>query len=278
MTMRRPVLILTTAAALASLPLAARAWQETPKKVGFQDTPLLPGGKWHVHDGQRPQPPVVTPGTPSTQESPGKAPSDAVVLFDGKDLARWHVGGKGPGWKVEDGAMVVPPSGTPGGGTISSRDEFGDAQVHVEFATPNPPKGRDQGRGNSGVLLMGRYEVQVLDCFENVTYADGGVGAVYGQHPPMANAARKPGEWQTYDIAFTAPRFKADGAVESPAYVTAVLNGVLVQNHVALLGPMTYRALAKYSPHGPKGPLAFQDHGNPVKYRNIWVRELKAPE
>jgi len=281
MTYRRPALalaILATLAASASSLAWSRQPQEKPK-VGFQDTPMLPGGKWHVHDGERPRPPVVTPGTASTQEAPGMAPSDAVVLFDGKDLSRWQVGGgKEPGWKIEDGAMVVPPGGTPGGGTLTSRDEFGDAQIHVEFATPDPPRGRDQGRGNSGVLIMGRYEIQVLDCFENVTYADGGVGAVYGQYPPMANASRKPGEWQAYDIAFTAPRFKGDGTVESPAYVTAILNGVLVQNHVALLGPMTYRNLARYTAHGPKGPIAFQDHGNPVKYRNIWVREIKAPE
>ncbi len=272
MTLRRPITLLATAAAFASLSLVALAWQQPgdKPKVGFQDTPMLPGGKWHVHDGDRPRPPIVTPGA-----NPGDPPSDAVVLFDGKDLSKWQVNGKEPGWKVEDGAMVVPPGGTPNGGTIASKDEFGDCQIHVEWSAPNPPKGRDQGRGNSGVLIMGRYEIQVLDSFDNVTYADGQASAVYGQHPPMANASRKPGEWQTYDITFTAPRFKADGTVETPAYVTALHNGVLVQDHVELLGPMTYRAVARYTPHGPRGPLAFQDHGNPVRYRNIWVREIK---
>jgi hypothetical protein len=279
MTKRDATWIPAALAVVAVLALGARAQQQGKPKVGFQDTPMLPGGKWHVHDGERPQPPIVTPGTASTQAEPGQAPSDAVVLFDGKDLSRWKVdGGKEPGWKVVEGAMIVPPSGTPGGGTITSKDEFGDCQIHVEFATPDPPRGRDQGRGNSGVLIMGRYEIQVLDCFENITYADGGVSAVYGQYPPQANASRKPGEWQTYDIVFEAPRFAKDGSVEKPAYVTVLLNGVLTQNHVALLGPMTYRNLAKYSPHGPKGPLAFQDHGNPVKYRNVWVRAIKDPE
>jgi len=278
MTRSRSSLFVATALAVAGFALGARGWQEGKPKVGFQDTPMLPGDKWHVHDGTRPQPPIVTPGTPSTPEAPGRAPSDAVVLFDGKDLSHWQVDGKAPGWKVEEGAMVVPPSGTPNGGTITSKEEFGDCQIHVEFATPNPPKGRDQGRGNSGVLIMGRYEFQVLDSFENVTYADGQASAVYGQYPPQVNASKPPGEWQAYDIIFTAPRFKRDGTLESPAYITGLHNGVLVQDHVAVLGAMAYRALAKYSPHGPKGPIAFQDHGNPVRYRNIWVRDLKPVE
>jgi hypothetical protein len=275
--MRRPIRLPAIAAGVFALALALGAWaqQETPK-VGFKDTPMLPGGKWHVHDSDRPQPPIVTPGTSSTPVEPGQPPSDAIVLFDGKDLSRWQSsGGKASGWLVADAAMVVPPKGTEGGGTITSRDEFGDCQLHVEFATPNPPKGRDQGRGNSGVLIMGRYEIQVLDNYENITYADGQAGAIYGQYPPLVNACRKPGEWQTYDIIFTAPRFAEDGLVTSPAYVTLLHNGLLVQNHTALLGPMVYRNLAKYSKHGPKGPLALQDHGNPVRYRNIWVRELK---
>jgi hypothetical protein len=278
MTIRRMILLPATVVGLAALTLGALAQTQDKPKVGYKDTPMLPGGKWHVHDGDRPQPGVVTPGTPSTQEEPGKAPSDAIVLFDGKDLSHWQVNGKEPGWQIVDGAMVVPPSRTPNGGTITSKDQFGDCQIHVEFATPNPPKGTDQGRGNSGVLIMGKYEVQVLDSFENITYADGGASAIYGQHPPQVNASKPPGQWQVYDIVFTAPRFKEDGSVETPAYITALHNGVLVQNHVALLGPMTFRALAKYTPHGPKGPLAFQDHGNPVKYRNIWVREIKTPE
>jgi Domain of Unknown Function (DUF1080) len=272
MTRSRKILIPTALVAVAALTLGAWAQQDKPK-LGFKDTPMLPGDKWHVHDGDRPQPPIVTPG-----QQPGQAPSDAVVLFDGTDLSKWQVNGKEPGWKIVEGAMVVPPSGTPGGGTITSKDEFGDCQIHVEFATPDPPKGRDQGRGNSGVLIMGRYELQVLDSFDNVTYPDGQASAVYGQYPPQVNASKKAGEWQTYDVIFTAPRFSPAGILQTPAYITAIHNGVLTQNHVAVLGPMVYRALAHYSAHGPKGPLAFQDHGNPVRYRNIWIRAIKDPD
>ncbi len=157
---------------------------------------------------------------------------------------------------------------------IRTKQEFGDCQLHLEFATPTPPKGRDQGRGNSGVLFFGRYEIQVLDSFENLTYPDGQAAAIYGQYPPLVNASRPPGQWQSYDIVFTAPRFTEEGPLESPAYVTMFHNGVLVHNHRAPLGPMKFRGLAPYAPHGPKGPLMLQDHTNPVRYRNIWVREL----
>ncbi len=274
--LRTILLLAASAAVAAACTLEARALQEAKRKIGFKDTPMLPGDKWHVHDGDRPIPPVVTPGTFSTQDEPGKPPSDAVVLFDGKDLSKWHVGRDQPaGWKIEDGAMIGTPGSQPGGGTITTNDEFGDCQLHVEWSAPNPPKGQDQGRGNSGVLIMGRYEIQVLDSYENLTYADGQAAAIYGQYPPLVNASRKPGEWQTYDILFTAPRFTTDGKVESPAYVTVFHNGVVVHNHTAMLGPMVYRALARYTPHGPKGPLSLQDHGNPVRFRNIWVRELK---
>jgi hypothetical protein len=267
---RRLPLALATASAAVLATASLLVGQDRPK-LGFKDTPMLPGGKWHVHDGDRPQPPVIAPGTPSTQESPGKAPSDAVILFDGTDLSHWRTGNGPAAWELKDGAIVTGA----GKGELRSREEFGDCQVHVEWSAPTPPRGRDQGRGNSGVLLMGRYEIQVLDCFENLTYPDGQTAAIYGQYPPLVNACRPPGQWQTYDIIFTAPRFKPDGSVETPAYATVLHNGVLVHNHTALLGPMTYRNLAKYTPHGPKGPLALQDHGNPVRYRNIWVRPLK---
>ena len=240
---------------------------------------MLPGNRWHVHDGTRPQPPVVTPGTFSTPESSGKAPSDAIVLFDGHDLAHWRTEtGLESGWKVDDGLLIVPPKGTRAGGTIYSKDKFGDCQIHLEFATPTPPSGSSQGRGNSGLLIMGRYEVQILDAFENPTYADGTVSAVYGQTPPLVNAAKPPGEWQTLDVAFTAPRFEPDGSVASPAIVTVFLNGVLTQNHVASLGTMAYRQVAKYQAHEPRESLALQDHSNPVRFRNIWVREIKSVE
>lgn len=280
MSVRRSTMmvVLTGVASAGAMLGALWAADENKPKVGYKDTPLLPGGKWHVHDGDRPQPPIVTPGTESTQDAPGKPPSDAVVLFDGSDLSKWTDSkGKPSGWILENGAMITPPAKTPGGGEIRTKDEFGDCQLHVEWSAPNPPKGRDQGRGNSGVFLFGRYEVQVLDCYDNITYADGYAGAVYGQTPPMANACRKPGEWNTYDIIFTGPRFK-DGQVETPAYLTLIHNGVLLQNHTPLLGATVWRALAKYSPHGPKGYIALQDHGNPVRFRNIWIRELKPVE
>jgi Domain of Unknown Function (DUF1080) len=257
------------AAALTAV--ATPALGQDEHKVGFKDTPMLPGGKWHVHDGDRPRAAVITPGTCSTQQEPGQAPSDAVILFDGKDLSHWRGRrGRPAEWTVENGAMVIKP----GAGEITSTEEFGDCQLHLEFASPEPAQGRDQGRGNSGVMFFARYEIQVLDSFENVTYADGQTAAIYGQHPPLVNASRPPGQWQTYDIVFTAPRFKPDGSLESPAFVTMLHNGVLVHNHSAVIGAMAYRAVGKYTPHGPKGPILLQDHGNPVRFRNIWVREI----
>jgi hypothetical protein len=234
--------------------------------AGFQDTPVEPDSQWHVHDPARPQPPVVTPGRTFSQNA--TPPSDAVVLFDGKDLSHWRdkrTGGE-PQWKVQDGVMVSDK------GDIETTNVFGDVQLHLEFKEPTPPRGEGQGRGNSGVYFMGQYEVQVLDCYGNKTYADGSTGAIYGQHPPLANACRPPGEWQTYDIVFTAPRFAADGSVTSPAYVTVILNGVVVQNHQAFRGASNWKSLGKYTPHASELPLALQYHSNPVSFRNIWVR------
>jgi hypothetical protein len=257
---------LVAAAAAVGLGLSVQAQQS----LGFKDTPMLPGGKWHVHDGDRPQPKAVDPGTASTQAEPGRPPSDAVVLFDGKDLSKWH-GDRGPAeWTVENGYFQVKA----GSGTLTTKEEFGDCQIHVEWSSPNPPRGEGQDRGNSGVLIMGRYEVQVLDSYNAKTYPDGQASAIYGQYPPLVNASRKPGEWQTYDILFTGPRFDGEKLIR-PAYETVLHNGVVVHNHAEVLGPMVYRQLAHYTPHGPKGPLALQDHGHPVRYRNIWVRELK---
>jgi hypothetical protein len=271
--MKRRTLLINAAAAAALVGAASLGIGQEKQKPGFKDTPMLPGGKWHVHDSDRPHPPNITPATPSTQEKAGTAPSDAVVLFDGKDLSHWkNERGGEPAWKVVDGAIVAQR----GGGTLVSKDEFGDCQIHIEWASPNPPRGRDQDRGNSGVLISGRYEVQVLDSFDNLTYADGQASAIYGQYPPLVNASRKPGEWQTYDIAFTAPRFKSDGSLDTPAYETVFHNGVLVHNHTAVIGAMSYRTVGKYTAHKPEGPLALQDHGHPVKFRNIWVRPIKA--
>jgi hypothetical protein len=226
---------------------------------------------WKIHDRSRPLPPVVDPGTASTPDVPGRAPSDAVVLFDGKDLSKWaHKDGSPAKWKVANGyAEVVAKTGY-----IYTRQAFGDCQLHVEFAEPLPARGEDQGRGNSGVFLMGLYEIQVLDSYQNKTYADGQAAAVYGQYPPLVNASRPPGQWQTYDIVFHGPRFDASGKLLQPARVTVFHNGVLVQDNVAPSGPTEHGERPPYKPTPEKLPLALQDHGDPVRYRNIWIREL----
>ena len=227
---------------------------------------------WKIHDLNRPLPAVIDPGTSSTQDLPGRSPSDAVVLFDGKDLSRWvHKDGSAAKWKVENGYAEVAAKT----GYIYTRDSFGDCQLHVEFAEPVPPKGESQERGNSGVFLMGLYEIQVLDTYENKTYADGMASAVYGQYPPLVNASRPPGQWQTYDIVFHGPRFDKEGKLTRPARVTVLHNGVLVQDNVELSGPTAHGERPPYKAQPDKLPLALQDHGNPVHYRNIWIRELK---
>ena len=235
--------------------------------TGYTDTPKLPHSDYKVHDDDRPRPKVVTPGKASHEP-----PEDAVVLFDGKNLDSF-IGkeGKKPAWKVEDGYMEMTPTGD-----LWTKQEFGDMQLHIEWASPSPPQSNSQHRGNSGIFLMNRYEIQVLDCYNNKTYADGHAGGIYGQYPPLVNASRKPGEWQTYDIIFTAPRFKA-GKVETPAYVTVIHNGVVVQNHSAVLGETTHKKVAQYKEHPAKGPIRLQDHNDkqPVRYRNIWVRSIE---
>ncbi len=240
--------------------------------LGYDDTPLIPGSSYKVHDSTRPQPRVVAPGTASTQDVPGKAPSDAVALFSGTDASGW-VGSDGAPvrWKVEGGYLQV----VPGSGDISSRDHLGDCQLHLEWAAPAVVLGSSQGRGNSGVFMMSLYEIQVLDCYDNPTYADGTTAAIYGEYPPLVNACRKPGEWQTYDIIWTSPRFNGEQLV-SPAYVTVLHNGVLVQNHQAATGPTTHRNVLPYVPHALAAPLRLQDHGDLVRYRNIWYRPLAA--
>lgn len=239
---------------------AARAAQDHP--VGYKDTPFLPDGKWRVHDADRPTPPIVTPGVGSAP------PSDAIVLFDGTSLAAWKSGDKDAAWKLVDGAMEV--NGT---GSIETREHFGDVQLHLEWSAPEKVESESQGRGNSGVFLMGIYEIQVLDSHMNRTYADGQAAALYGQKPPLVNACRKPGEWQSYDVFFKAPRFDGNQLV-SPGVVTVVHNGVLVHHAEPFLGATRHREVASYLPHAASGPIALQDHGNPVRYRNVWVRKL----
>jgi len=237
-------------------------WGNEVTVQGFHEE-RQPDGKWFVHDPERPQPRAVEPGPSPTLGA--KPPEGAVVLFDGKDASGWT----GGPWRVADGYMEV--NGT---GNITSKAEFGDARLHVEFATPAAAHGEGQDRGNSGVFLMGRYEVQVLDSWKSATYPDGQCGAVYGQNPPSVNASRPPGEWQTYDITFTAPRFDDKGNVRSPARVTVLHNGVKVQDNFELFGATVWRHRATYQAHGPAGPLVLQDHGHPVRYRNIWFVRL----
>jgi hypothetical protein len=270
----------STAVWLAAIAVIAAAsfaqTQSTPPKpgdLGFTDTPMLPGMPWHVHDPARPHPKVVTPGA-----VPGAPPSDAIVLFDGKDLSKWCQAGKGADagklvdakWPVRNGYFEVGPET----GDLRTRDSFGDMQLHIEWSEPADVSGTSQGRGNSGVFPMSLYEIQVLDAYNNPTYADGQAGAIYGQYPPLANAARKPGEWQTYDIVFEAPKFDGDKLVK-PAYQTVIWNGVVVHLHKEVMGPMVYRQVAHYTPHAPELPLSLQDHHNAVRYRNVWVRKLE---
>jgi len=211
-----------------------------------------------------PEPPIVTPGENNS------APSDAVVLFDGKNFDEWKGADK---WEVDaDGGFTVK-------GALKTKRGFGDCQLHVEFASPNPPKGKGQGRGNNGIGLMdARYEIQVLDSYNNKTYFEGQCASVYNQRPPMVNSSRKPGEWQTFDIIFTAPRFAEDGHVATPAYVTVLHNGVLVHNHTEIKGSTHYDQENKYAKHADKLPIVLMYHGDPVRFRNIWVREFKELE
>ncbi len=246
--------------------------------TGYTDTPFLPGDRWRVHDEARPRPRIVEPGTASSPERPGKPPSDAVVLFDGRDLSQWVQRLRGgmlaePAWRVENGYMEV----VPGTGSHLTKESFGDVQLHIEWATPAEPSGSSQARGNSGVLIMGLYEIQVLDSYENISYADGQAGAVYGQFPPLVNASRKPGEWQSYDIIFEAPRFDGD-QLAKPAFVTVLHNGVLLHHRRELMGPMRPKRLTEYKAHEAELPLLLQAHGNPVRYRNIWARRLDLTE
>ncbi len=241
--------------------------------LGYTDTPMLPSGKWHVHDPDRPRPVVVTPG--ATFSDGAKAPGDAIVLFDGTDFSKWESdkGGDVP-WSIKENFMECKPDS----GGIHTKEKFGNFQLHVEFAEP-PARGDSQERGNSGVFLQGVYEIQVLDCYSNLTYPDGQCGAVYGQSPPLVNACKPPGEWQTYDIIFEAARWNDNHELIRPASVTVIQNGMVIHHRQAILGPTGHRTLANYKKELPKkGPIALQDHGNHVRFRNIWIRNIQDEE
>lgn len=242
---------------------------EAPGKVGYTDTPYLPGQKWRVHDADRPQRVVVTPGKTFSHLAP--PPSDAVVLFDGKNLSKWKSAKGGPAtWNIKGGYMEVAKDA----GSIQTVDDFGDFQLHLEFATPAKVDGNSQGRGNSGVIIYGRYEIQVLDSYNNPTYPDGQVGAMYGQYPPYVNAAKPPGTWQSYDIIFESARWDKDGALVKKACVTVILNGVVLHHRKEFIGAVQHRGVGTYTQHPPKGPIELQDHHNPTRFRNIWIRSL----
>lgn len=258
-----PKLIFSLAAASATALFAA----DQPK-LGYDDTPLIPGTKWHIHDGTRPQPPIVKPGDKFSQLA--DAPADAIVLFNGKDFSKWKSGNGGDvKWKIQDNYMETTKTGV-----IHTKDEFGDFQLHIEFATPEKVEGTGQGRGNNGVNIWGRYEIQVLDSYENITYPDGQAGAIYGQTPPLVNASKGPGQWQTYDIVFEGPRFNEQGELTRKASVTLLHNGVLVHNKRELFGGTNHRGITPYKAGQTKGPLELYEHGNPVRFRNIWIRPL----
>ncbi|HMP40756.1 MAG TPA: DUF1080 domain-containing protein, partial [Roseiflexaceae bacterium] len=225
--------------------------------------------QWPSHDMRRPRPDAITPAASAAQ-----APAGAVVLFDGRSLEGWSsLDGSPAPWHVRDGYFEVAPRT----GDIQTTSVFGDVQLHLEWAAPLPVRGDSQGRGNSGVFMMGIYEIQVLDSYDNPSYADGYAGAIYGQHPPIFNATTQPGEWQVYDIVFRRPRFDAAGELVSPARLTIFHNGICIQNNVELRGPTGWMAPLPYSAHADKLPLRLQDHGDPVRFRNIWLVELPDP-
>lgn len=245
--------------ALAMIPWS---WQNAfGDDFGYDDTPRLPNSPWRVHDRQRPQPPMVTPGN-----SPVTPPADAVILFDGKDLSQWE-GGRVDG--IENGCINILKTGQ-----LVSKQKFGNCQFHVDWATPVKPDGDAMNWGNSGVYFFGKYELQIIESHDSHIYADGIAGAIYGQTPPLVNASRKPGEWQTFDVIFRTPRFQGDKLLQS-AFFTVFWNGVLVQDHTAVLGTTMHKELPRYDSHEMTGPIMLQQHGSAVRFRNIWVRPLK---
>lgn len=276
----RTLIFVALAASLAAQQPPAASKPKPPRQEmvgddirGYSDTPQIPGQKWKVHDMERPRPVKVTP-PPLVSVLP---PSDAIVLFDGKDLSQWVTRGRGgvtePRWKVENGYIEIVPRT----GRLVTKERFGDCQLHVEWMIPKEARGTGQNRGNSGVELMTRYEIQVLESNENLTYADGGAGAIYGVWAPLVNPARPQGEWNAFDIIFEAPKFDGDKVVK-PAYATVFFNGVLVHHRRPFLGTTVWRRVPQYRAHEPEEPLSLQDHNQPVRYRNIWIRRLTLPD
>jgi hypothetical protein len=261
------IMKLTPLLTLALLVAACHAADENkPSPIGYEDTPLIPGSEWRVHDIKRPAPKVVAPG-----KNPGEAPADAVVIFDGKTTDTLVAKDGAPcNWNIVNGELVINK------GDVWTKESFGSCQIHAEWQSQPETKGNSQKKGNSGIFIMDRYEIQMLDCFNNPTYADGHAGSVYGQTPALVNAVRPPGEWQVYDVIFTAPKLEGDKVME-PAYVTVIINGIVVQNHTAIMGPTKHKNVTSYEGSFPeKAPIRIQDHKNdpPVKFRNIWVRPL----
>ncbi len=255
------LMVLVTALASAEVPAKNERQPGQERIRGSVNTPLQPQSKWHIHDPNRPQPPVAEP---QYDGNPVPPPKGAKVLFDGSSLDTWQ----NKNWQIKDGVLIS------GKGAQKSVEGFGDCHLHVEWMVPSKLKGWGQSQGNSGVFLMDKYEIQVLNCWGNRTYPDGMTGAMYGQYPPLVNACRPPDEWQSYDIHFKAPVFK-DNQLVSPAYVTVYFNNVVIQDNKAFLGPTVWRRSASYKHHPPKGPIQLQSHGSPVNYRNIWLAPLE---
>jgi hypothetical protein len=283
------IITVLLAGSVAAQPVTTSVVAPSEHIEGFTNTSLLSGGKWHEHDPNRPQPPVVTPGATFSQNAP--PPSDAEVLFDGKDLSKWE-GGAGKNWewpvreaawKVQDGYTEVTP---PKGEDIRTRGKWSDFQLHVEWCAPTPPANHGQARGNSGILINNMYEVQVLDSYHEKTYPDGQAGALYGQRPPLVNASKPPGEWQTYDIIWESPRWNDQGELIQKACVTVIFNGVVVQHRSEYIGStdgigggVPYKGKSFYKQHDPAVFIELQNHNNnPVRYRNIWIRDLHVAE
>ena len=275
MTYRSLVVFLVLAAVILSM--STRAQAQTHELVhardgsgvfGYKDTPIQPWSGYHVHDPDRPVPPKVTPAAASTLEGSSTAPSDAVLLFDGKDLSQWEPNK----WKVEDGCLVATE------GPMRTKEEFGDCQLHLEWAAPTEPAESIWNRGNNGVFLLGAIEVQIFESYTTKIYPDGQAAAVYTQTPPLVNACREPGQWEVYDIVFQAPKFDESGKLAAPARLTMLHNGVLVHNNQEIYGDTPHARLASYDQVPAKGPLAFGAHSCPVRFRNIWIRPLASTD